>query len=170
MAALDHTVTVELPPMETATDGRPNPMRVYRIAGMGPGVRSAWVRVVKDRAWAELDSQAERMPVSRYNRMEASLMREMAAGMYEWQAEIHQTIDGTKAGMTAELLARLRVGTSNPDLHPSIIDELIDRYGYGRLMKLVAQSDGPSLPNGQTPESKPGENLTTNKSEPQSAS
>lgn len=163
MPVLAHPVTITLPPVEPVTDGKPNPERVYHVAGSGPGVRVQYVRILKDRAWEELNEQADRMPISRYNRLELGIFREMGAGKYEWGGEVHQSLDGTPDGLKVELLARLRVGSNQPDLHRSVIDELLDRYTLETLARLMTRADGPALPNGQTPPASPasGDTSTT---------
>lgn len=120
---------------------------------MGPAVRAAFVRILKDKAWSELDKQGRAgMPVSRYNRLETAIFTAMAAGKYEWLDDVHNGIDGTPAGFRLELLARLRVGTGDEHLHESVTTELIEKYGFERLTKLVQQADGPTLPNQPSPE------------------
>jgi hypothetical protein len=113
MAVVDHTVVLTIKPAEPGPAERPNPPKVYRIVGMGPLVRAYFVQILKTRAWAELDRQAQYVIPSRFNRLESSVMRDMTAGKYEWGDEIHNSIEGTKAGATAMLLARAESMTSN---------------------------------------------------------
>lgn len=150
MSAIDHTVTVELPPIEPVTNGKPSPPRIYAIAGMGPGVRAEYVRILKQRAWQELDRQATSMPVSRYNRLESSLMQAMGAGKYEWEGEVFYSISGTEPGFKMELLARIRVG-SDEILPDELADELVEKIGLDRLHAMFRQADGPESKNALTP-------------------
>lgn len=152
MSALANPVFVELPPVDAeAMGGKPGEKRRLKVAGMGPGVRAEFVRILKDNAWSELDKQVERISVSRYNRLEAAIMTAQGAGKYEWNGEIHESISGTAAGFRFELLARLRIGTGDPHLDTSIVDELIEVVGVNKLQRAIAQSDGAKFPNDETP-------------------
>jgi hypothetical protein len=160
VATVDHTVTLTVEPAEPGPTDRPNPPKVFRIVGMGPKVRAFFVQILKTRAWAELDRQALFVTPNRMNRLEAYLLRDMAAGKYEWGDEIHDSIDGTRAGFTALLLARLKA--ANPDAAESDVETLVNKFGWEKLQAAMTQADGPPLPNPQAPEAAGAESTTKN--------
>lgn len=158
MAVLDHTATITIPPDDPGPADRPNPPRIFRLAGMGPLVRAHFVRILIERAWARLDQQAQYVNGARFNRLEAALMRDITAGKYEWGDDIHNSIEGTKAGETALLLARLRA--TFPDHTEEDVETLVNKLGWQRLYAYTAQADGPALPNGLTPEPAGAKSMT----------
>jgi hypothetical protein len=166
MAVIDHTVVLTIKPAEPGPADKPNPPKVYRIVGMGPLVRAHFVQILKTRAWAELDRQAQYVIPSRFNRLESSVMRDMTAGKYEWGDEIHNSIEGTKAGATAMLLARLKA--ANPDANDDDVETLVNKYGWDRLIGYMNQADGPPLPNSPAPATSGAESMTSNSSGPSS--
>jgi hypothetical protein len=128
--------------------------RNHSVFGMGPGVRAHFVQLLKQRAWAELDSQRHMMPADRHRRLEDGIMAKMAAGLYEWGEEIHQQIDGTEIGGRLLLVARLRV--TNPLATEADAEALIKEYGWKRIVAACEEADGPRdfLPNPPAPEPK----------------
>lgn len=137
MATLDHTVA-----------HKSKAGKLYTLASMGPGVRSHFAKLLKARAWRELDQQKEGMDVDRYTRLESSIMRDMGAGAYEWGDSIHVAMSARQEAIL-EALARMR--STDPDATEKDIETLVNEIGWERLRAIMAQADGPKLPNEQAP-------------------
>jgi hypothetical protein len=148
MPTLDTSVVVSVP---DPTADNPSRERTFTIAGQGPSFRSYYVRIMKQRAWQALDEQASIVDPFRFGRLEAAVMRDMTAGKYEWDDEIHNSMNANRTGFMVSLQARIMV--NDPMATARHAEALMEKYGPDKLTKFMVQADGPPLPNGPTPES-----------------
>lgn len=142
--------------------------RIHPISPMGPSIRAHYVRLMKEKAWAELDRQRTLVDEARWGRMEETVTRDMMAGRYDWADEMQLRQSNTRTGFVLELLARLL--PANPDADTDTVEELVNAVGWERLGKLMQAADGPP-PKDSGPESNPNagpDTPTPNSSRPSS--
>ena len=157
MATLRNSASLSVPLV--GEDGKPELdkeqkpiVKVWRFGGMGPQVRANFARVLKERAWRELDIQRQYVDAPRFNRMESALTIAMTSGKYEWGDDVHQSIADSRAGTIATAIARLLV--YHDEVSEKDVEAIVEAVGWERLVRVMAQADGP-IPNGQ-PRVNPG--------------
>jgi hypothetical protein len=125
------------------------------VAGNGPAVRATFVKLLKERAWEQLEQQRLTMDAGRFVRLEAALFQDMAIGLYEWGDKVHDKIADSLSGF--KLMFEARALVASHELPDGLIDAAIEQYGYDRLEKVMLLADGKPLPKGTSPD-RAGEN------------
>lgn len=120
------------------------------IAGNGPAVRATFVKLLKERAWGQLEQQRPTMDAGRFVRLEAALFQDMAIGLYEWGDKVHDKIADSLSGF--RLMFEARALVASHELPDGLIDAAIEQYGYDRIEKVMLLADGKPLPKGTSPD------------------
>lgn len=113
----------------------------FRIAAMGPNVRSNFSRWFKGYAWNELDKMRTVIDSNRFSRLEGQLMQAMAAGHYEWGGVAHLEAQQNEIGGVGHFLARLRV--FHPDMSEALARRIAESLGWERIFGMMDLADGP---------------------------
>lgn len=121
----------------------------YRIAPIGPGVRSAFVLLFKSRAWREVDEQRKIVDAARWQRLESYTSADMATGKYEWGGLFHADVMDTRIGVGLELLARIRI--AHPDVSEELVFRMGDSWGWDQAILKINSADGRTLPKETAP-------------------
>lgn len=139
MGTLKNAAEIQIPGPPDK-EGSPT-TKSYTLSGIGPQVRTLFARVLKARAWAELDSQRDMVEATRFRRMESDVALAMSAGDYDYGGLIHGKIEETRVGVTVMAIARLRV--YHPDANEQTVTDIVNAVGWDRLIDVMISADGP---------------------------